>query len=89
MHPRHQGKKLSDLPPGSVIGTSALRRAAQLRRNYPHLTIENIVSLDCHLLANDNDNNNIKNNDIDIFDMNSFSPWYVYVIEDFSFRKYL
>ncbi|XP_076438740.1 porphobilinogen deaminase-like [Babylonia areolata] len=42
MHPRHMGKKLSDLPPGSVIGTSALRRAAQLQRKYPNFKIENI-----------------------------------------------
>jgi hydroxymethylbilane synthase len=28
---------LSALPPGSLIGTSSLRRTAQLRRNYPHL----------------------------------------------------
>lgn len=42
MHPTHHGKKLSDLPQGSVIGTSALRRAAQLQRKYPHFKIENI-----------------------------------------------
>lgn len=42
MNPKYQGQKLSDLPPGSVIGTSALRRAAQLQRKYPHLNIENI-----------------------------------------------
>lgn len=42
MHPKFSGKKLNDLPPGSVIGTSALRRAAQLQRKYPHFKIENI-----------------------------------------------
>lgn len=42
MNPKYQRQKLSDLPPGSVIGTSALRRAAQLQRKYPHLNIENI-----------------------------------------------
>ncbi|MDX2820582.1 hydroxymethylbilane synthase [Streptomyces ipomoeae] len=31
---------LDDLPPGSVVGTSAPRRIAQLRARYPHLTIE-------------------------------------------------
>lgn len=30
-------KKLSDLPAGSVIGTSSIRRIAQLRRRYPNL----------------------------------------------------
>lgn len=44
MHPKYAGSKLSDLPPGSVIGTSALRRAAQLQRKYPLFKIENIVS---------------------------------------------
>ena len=44
MHPKYAGSKLCDLPPGSVIGTSALRRAAQLQRKYPHFKIENIVS---------------------------------------------
>lgn len=45
MHPKHAHKKLSDLPPGSIIGTSALRRAAQLQRKYPQFKIENIVSI--------------------------------------------
>lgn len=30
---------LSDLPPGSCVGTSSLRREAQLRARYPHLTV--------------------------------------------------
>jgi len=42
MHPKHVNKKLKDLPAGSVIGTSSLRRAAQMKRLYPHLRIENI-----------------------------------------------
>ena len=29
-----------DLPPGAVVGTSSLRREAQLRERYPRLTIE-------------------------------------------------
>jgi hydroxymethylbilane synthase len=32
--------RLSDLPPGSVVGTSSLRREAQLRARYPHLTVK-------------------------------------------------
>jgi hydroxymethylbilane synthase len=35
-------KDLSLLTPGSVIGTSSLRRAAQLRRKFPHLQINDI-----------------------------------------------
>lgn len=33
---------LSSLPAGSVIGTSSLRRAAQIRRKYPHLQISDV-----------------------------------------------
>lgn len=36
------GKKLSELPDGTVIGTSALRRQTQLLRFYPGLKVENI-----------------------------------------------
>ena len=36
------GRKLSDLPPGARIGTSSLRRSAQLRALRPDLQIENI-----------------------------------------------
>ncbi len=31
---------LGDLPPGSVVGTSSLRREAQLRARFPHLKIQ-------------------------------------------------
>jgi len=31
---------LAELPKGAVVGTSSLRREAQLRERYPHLTIE-------------------------------------------------
>lgn len=33
---------LATLPEGSVIGTSSLRRTAQLAKKYPHLKVENI-----------------------------------------------
>ncbi|KAK3780513.1 hypothetical protein RRG08_012468 [Elysia crispata] len=42
LHPKHQRKTLKDLPDGSVIGTSSLRRAAQIKRVYPQHKIENI-----------------------------------------------
>lgn len=35
-------KGLSDLPPGSVVGTSSIRRTAQLARQYPHLKVMNM-----------------------------------------------
>ncbi|XWW98115.1 hypothetical protein V2A60_006111 [Cordyceps javanica] len=37
---RHGWKTLADLPPGSVVGTSSIRRIAQLARRYPHLTFK-------------------------------------------------
>ena len=36
------GRRLADLPPAAKVGTSSLRRAAQLRAARPDLTIENI-----------------------------------------------
>ena len=33
-------RDLESLPPGSVIGTSSLRRASQLRARFPHLRVE-------------------------------------------------
>ncbi|KAI7889721.1 porphobilinogen deaminase [Mucor mucedo] len=35
---KNRGLTLATLPKGAVIGTSSLRRVAQLKRNYPHLT---------------------------------------------------
>uniref|UniRef100_A0A0R3W2K4 hydroxymethylbilane synthase n=1 Tax=Taenia asiatica TaxID=60517 RepID=A0A0R3W2K4_TAEAS len=37
MSPSNRGKKLAELPPNSIIGTSALRRIAVLKRRFPHL----------------------------------------------------
>ncbi|KAJ6783871.1 hypothetical protein PWT90_09157 [Aphanocladium album] len=34
---KHGWKSLADLPEGSVVGTSSIRRIAQLARRYPHL----------------------------------------------------
>lgn len=36
----NQYAQLSMLPPGSVVGTSSLRREAQLRARYPHLQVK-------------------------------------------------
>jgi len=35
-------KKLSDLPKGALIGSSSLRRQAQLKKKYPHLEIQSV-----------------------------------------------
>lgn len=37
-------KTLEDLPDGSVVGTSSVRRVAQLRRNFPKLKFLDVVS---------------------------------------------
>jgi len=42
LHPRWQGTPLAELPPGTVIGTSSLRRLAQLRHHFPHLAFKDI-----------------------------------------------
>ncbi|KAK4230380.1 porphobilinogen deaminase, dipyromethane cofactor binding domain-containing protein [Podospora fimiseda] len=41
---RQEGKykKLADLPKGSVVGTSSVRRAAQLKRTYPGLVFRDV-----------------------------------------------
>jgi len=39
---KHKDKQLDTLPEGSVIGTSSLRRLAQLRHHYPHLTFKDV-----------------------------------------------
>lgn len=41
-HPKHKGKLLADLPNESVIGTSSMRRVAQLKRCYPHFQFQSV-----------------------------------------------
>ncbi|XP_012708239.2 porphobilinogen deaminase isoform X2 [Fundulus heteroclitus] len=42
LHPNNAGKTLDTLPEKSVIGTSSLRRAAQLKKRFPHLEFKDI-----------------------------------------------
>jgi hydroxymethylbilane synthase len=42
VHQKYQDKQLETLPAGAVVGTSSLRRLAQLRHYYPHLTFKDI-----------------------------------------------
>jgi hydroxymethylbilane synthase len=42
VHANHQDKQLETLPAGAVVGTSSLRRLAQLRYHYPHLSFKDI-----------------------------------------------
>ncbi|MGC9503339.1 hydroxymethylbilane synthase [Baaleninema sp.] len=42
VHEKHKDKQLDTLPEGAVVGTSSLRRLAQLRHHYPHLEFKDI-----------------------------------------------
>ncbi len=42
VHEKHRDKTLATLPEGSVVGTSSLRRLAQLRHHFPHLTFKDV-----------------------------------------------
>ena len=42
VHEKHRDKQLETLPSGTVIGTSSLRRLAQLRHHYPHLEFKDV-----------------------------------------------
>lgn len=42
VHEKHKDKQLDTLPEGAVIGTSSLRRLAQLRHHYPHLSFKDV-----------------------------------------------
>uniref|UniRef100_A0A8C5GQV7 Porphobilinogen deaminase n=1 Tax=Gouania willdenowi TaxID=441366 RepID=A0A8C5GQV7_GOUWI len=42
LHPKYKERTLDTLPENSVIGTSSLRRAAQLKRRFPHLNFKDI-----------------------------------------------
>ena len=43
VHPKHAGKKIHELPEGSIIGTSSVRRTAQLARAFPGLRFADVV----------------------------------------------
>ena len=42
VHERHRDKQIDTLPAGAVIGTSSLRRLAQLLHHFPHLTFKDV-----------------------------------------------
>ncbi len=42
VHEKHQEKQIDTLPEGAVIGTSSLRRLAQLRHHFPHLAFKDV-----------------------------------------------
>lgn len=43
-------KTLGELPAGSVVGTSSVRRVAQLRRQFPDIVFQDVVSMRLALL---------------------------------------
>ncbi|MTJ49880.1 hydroxymethylbilane synthase [Dolichospermum sp. UHCC 0259] len=42
LHEKHKGLQIETLPAGAVIGTSSLRRLAQLRHKFPHFTFKDV-----------------------------------------------
>jgi hydroxymethylbilane synthase len=42
VHAKHQDKQLDTLPAGAIIGTSSLRRLAQLRHHFPHFVFKDV-----------------------------------------------
>ncbi|MBE9213365.1 hydroxymethylbilane synthase [Plectonema cf. radiosum LEGE 06105] len=42
VHSKHKDKQLDTLPEGAVIGTSSLRRLAQLRHHFPHFEFKDV-----------------------------------------------
>lgn len=42
VHEKHKDKQLETLPEGAVIGTSSLRRLAQLRHHFPHFEFKDV-----------------------------------------------
>ncbi|MBD2136315.1 hydroxymethylbilane synthase [Anabaena sp. FACHB-1237] len=42
LHEKYKGSTLASLPVGAVIGTSSLRRLAQLRNKFPHFTFKDV-----------------------------------------------
>ncbi|NQV10319.1 MAG: hydroxymethylbilane synthase [Cyanobacteria bacterium] len=42
VHAKHRDKTLATLPEGSVVGSSSLRRLAQLRHHFPHLMFKDV-----------------------------------------------
>jgi len=42
VHQKYQDKQIDTLPAGAVVGTSSLRRLAQLRHHFPHLSFKDV-----------------------------------------------
>ncbi len=42
VHEKYKDKQIDTLPPGTVIGTSSLRRLAQLRHHFPHFEFKDV-----------------------------------------------
>lgn len=42
LHSKYKGLQIDSMPEGAVIGTSSLRRLAQLRHHFPHFTFKDV-----------------------------------------------
>ncbi|MBF2066356.1 MAG: hydroxymethylbilane synthase [Calothrix sp. C42_A2020_038] len=42
VHEKFKDKQIDTLPPGAIVGTSSLRRLAQLRHHFPHLEFKDV-----------------------------------------------
>ncbi|MBE9181914.1 hydroxymethylbilane synthase [Oculatella sp. LEGE 06141] len=42
VHEKHRDRQIETLPEGAIIGTSSLRRLAQLRHRFPHFTFKDV-----------------------------------------------
>ncbi|MEM6403406.1 MAG: hydroxymethylbilane synthase, partial [Cyanobacteria bacterium P01_D01_bin.116] len=42
VHEKHKDKQIETLPKGAIIGTSSLRRLAQLRHHFPHFEFKDV-----------------------------------------------
>ena len=42
VHSKHKDKQIDTLPEGAIVGTSSLRRLAQLRHHFPHLAFKDV-----------------------------------------------
>ncbi len=42
VHEKYKDKQIDTLPPGAIIGSSSLRRLAQLRHHFPHLEFKDV-----------------------------------------------
>lgn len=78
-------KTLDDLPDGSVVGTSSVRRVAQLRRKYPKLQFLDVVRAVPIFLSSVNQSNKLFATNLSAV----ICEFYAYLVLQRSFYAYL